>query len=91
MFFRFPRRYKAGFIYFPFFLLRIHHKEGFSDFANSLPTLLAGCVAFAPIKPPYTQWISKHILGVFKANFMLLLVFCVFGFISNNAALIHYQ
>jgi len=89
MFFSFPRRYKAGYIFILFFLLCIDHKESFSDLADSLPTSLAGRVFFAPVKPPYPQRISEHILSYLKTNFMLSLVVSVLGLILNEPAFFH--
>jgi hypothetical protein len=89
MFFRFPRRYNTRYIFCTFFLFSIHYKENFSDFADSLPPSLPGCIAYAPIGPPYPQRIGKHILRHFKVNSMLPLVFIVFDLIPNDPPLFH--
>jgi hypothetical protein len=89
MFFRFSRRYNARYILCTFFFFSIHYKEEFPDFADSLPTILPGCIVCASIGPPYPQRIGKHILRHFKVNSMLPHVLIVLGFIPDDPPLFH--
>jgi hypothetical protein len=85
MFFGFPRRNQVRL----FSTFRVDNKQKPANPADCLPPRFARCVAFATVNTLNAIWIGEHELSIFKADFVLQLVFGVLVLVPYDPTLIH--